>query len=210
MSSKKYYRMASQIIFLALFTFLFYLNQLQLWIVVFIIGAVASIGLGRFYCGWVCPMDSLSRTIIWLKGKLSLNALDVPDVLRSKKLRYTIVLVFLGTMVGLRVLGKELPVLLVITAIGVAFMTIFDEELFHKYLCPYGTILRFSSKPSKYVMNVDTEECIECGRCQSVCPSETIETLDFGKRQVIDEECLKCFKCQDVCPADCIEYKKKD
>lgn len=209
MKSKRYLRIASQIIFLALFVFLFYLNRLQLWLIVFIIGAVASIGLGRLYCGWICPMDSLSRPIIWLKDKFSLGDLGVPDVLRSKKLRYSAVLLFLGTMVALRVLGKQLPVFLIITVIGVAFMTVFDEELFHKYLCPYGTILSFSSKPSRYVMKVDTEECIACGRCQKVCPTDTIETSESGKRQVKDKECLKCFKCQEVCPADCIGYRKK-
>ncbi len=136
--------------------------------------------------------------------------MGVPDILRSKKLRYSIVLIFFGTMIVLRILGMELPVLLIITVIGVAFMTVFDEELFHKYLCPYGTILSVTSKPSRYVMRVDTEECIGCGRCQSVCPTDTIDTLDSGKRQIIDGECLKCFKCQDVCPADCIGYSKKE
>lgn len=210
MKSKKYFRIFSQIIFLALFVFLFYIGRLQLWIVVFIVGVIASVGLGRFYCGWICPMNALSRPINWMKDKLSLNDLGIPDILRSKKLRYSIVLIFFGTMIGLRMLGKELPVLLIITVIGVAFMTLFDEELFHKYLCPYGTILSFTSKPSKYVMKVNTEECIECGKCQSVCPTDTIETLDSGKRQVIDGECLKCFKCQDICPADCIDYSKKE
>ncbi|MFO7990921.1 MAG: 4Fe-4S binding protein [Thermoplasmata archaeon] len=208
MKSKKYFRIASQMIFLVLFAFLFYINRLQLWIIVFIIGAVASIGLGRFYCGWICPMNSLSRPIIWLKGKLSLGDLGVPDILRSKKLRYSIVLIFFGTMIALRILGMQLSVLLIITAIGVAFMTVFDEELFHKYLCPYGAILSLTSKPSIYVMKVDTEECIGCGKCQSACPTDTIETLNSGKRQVIDDECLKCFQCQDVCPADCIGYRK--
>lgn len=209
MISKKYFRIASQIIFLVLFAFLFYMSRLRLWIVVFIIGAVASLGLGRFYCGWVCPMNSLSRPIVWLKDKLSLGDLGVPEILRSKKLRYSIVLMFFGTMISLKVLGMQLPVLLIITVIGVAFMTAFDEELFHRYLCPYGAILSFSSKPSKYVMKVDTEGCVGCGECQSVCPTDTIETLDSGKRQVVDGECLKCFNCQDVCPTDCIDYRKK-
>lgn len=210
MKSKKYLRIASQIIFLALFAFLFYLNRLQLWVIVFVIGAVGSIGLGRFYCGWICPMDSLARPILWLKDKLSLGDLGVPDLLRSKKLQYSVVLLFFGTMVVLRVLGKQLPVFLIITVIGVAFMTVFDEELFHKYLCPYGTILSFSSKPSRYIMKVDTEECIECGRCQKVCPTNTIETLNSGKREIKNKECLKCFECQEVCPADCIGYRKKE
>lgn len=210
MRSKKYLRIASQITFLALFAFLFYVNRLQLWVIIFIISAIASAGFGRFYCGWICPMDSLSRPLIWLKNRLSLNGLGVPDILRSKKLRYSIVLFFFGTMITLRVLDKQLPVLLVMTVIGVAFMTVFDEELFHRYLCPYGTILSFVSRSPGCGMGVDTRECIGCGKCQNVCPSRTIETLNSEKRQVKNRECLKCFKCQEVCPVDCIAYGKRD
>ncbi|MEF8832564.1 MAG: 4Fe-4S dicluster-binding protein [Candidatus Thermoplasmatota archaeon] len=212
MKSKKYLRIVSQLVFLTLFLFLLYIGNLQLWIVVFIIGVAASIGLGRLYCGWICPMDTLARPINWLKDKLSIGALDVPDIFRSKKLRYSIVLIFFGSLVMLKFLGVQLPFpnVLIITVIGVTFLTVFDEELFHKYLCPYGAILSLSSKPSRYIMKVDKEGCIGCGRCQEVCPPDTIETLDSGKREVTNKECLKCFQCQDVCPADCITYEKKD
>lgn len=144
-----------------------------------------------------------------MKDKLSLGDLSTPDILRSKKLRYSIVLIFIASMIAPNLLDIQLPVFLIITAIGVAFMTIFDEELFHRYLCPYGTILRFSSKPSRFMMKVDEENCIGCGRCQEMCPTKTIETLETEKRQIQNEECLKCFECQDVCPVDCIEYQKK-
>ncbi len=210
MKSKKYLRIMSQLLFLTLFLFLLYMGNLQLWIVVFIIGVAASLGLGRLYCGWICPMDTMARPINWLKDKLSVGSLDVPDMLRSKILRYSIVLFFFGSMVMLKFIGVRLPFpnVLIITVIGVAFLTVFDEELFHKYLCPYGAILSLSSKPSRYMMKVDTDECIGCGRCQSVCPADTIETLDSGKRKIYNKECITCFSCQDACPVDCIVYEK--
>lgn len=210
MMSKKYFRIVSQIAFIGLLIILLYINKLQLWIVVFIIGALASVGLGRFYCGWICPMDTLSRPMRWLKDKFSVNDLGVPDILRSRKLRYSIVLIFIGSMIVFNLLGIQLPVILIIVVIGVAFMTVFDEELFHRYLCPYGTILSLTSKPSRFIMRIDEEECIGCGRCQEVCPTKTIETLEDGKRRIHNKECLKCFDCQDVCPVDCISYKKRD
>lgn len=210
MISKKYFRTASQLTFIVLFVLLLYLNKLQLWIVVFIVGAVLSVGFGRFYCGWICPMNTMARPINWLKDRSSIGAIGVPDILRSRKLRYSIVFIFIGSMILLNLLGLQLPVFLIIAAIGVAFLTIFDEELFHKYLCPYGAILSISSKPSRYIMKVDTEGCIGCGRCQEVCPTKTIKTLESGKRRIKNKECLTCFSCQDVCPVDCIVYEKRN
>ncbi len=172
--SKKYFRSISQIIFLSLFGLLLYLNKLQLWIVVFILGIILSLGLGRLYCGWICPMYTLSRPIRWLKNKLSLGGLKTPNLLKSKILRYSVVFIFLGSMIIFNVLNIKLPVIFIITIIGVAFLVIFDEELFHKHLCPFGTILSITSKPSKFVIKIDEQKCIGCGKCQKVCPVECI------------------------------------
>lgn len=59
--AKKYFRTASQLAFLILFALLLYLNKLQLWIAVFIIGAVASVALGSStaagYARWTPYQD---------------------------------------------------------------------------------------------------------------------------------------------------------
>lgn len=200
--------MGSQLFFFSLFVALIYLNRLQLWILVFSIGVVVSIGFSRFYCGWTCPITTLSRPFIWFTDKFSIKRLNVPKKLQSMKIRLAILILFLGVMITLRRLTIDFPVLLLIALIGVAFMSVFDEELFHKYLCPYGVILSFASKHAVYRLAIDPEECVACGKCQDVCPNNTIDTLNSGKRSIAKKECLHCFKCQEVCPGQCIDYKK--
>jgi dihydropyrimidine dehydrogenase (NAD+) subunit PreA len=59
---------------------------------------------------------------------------------------------------------------------------------------------------------IDTESCIECGRCHIACEDTSHQAISFdvsedGKRTftVIDDECVGCNLCQHVCPVpDCI------
>jgi len=64
-----------EIIFLALFFFLSKNKDLQRWFLIFEIGLLGTLFLGRVYCGWVCPMETLFRPINWLYSKLRLKRL---------------------------------------------------------------------------------------------------------------------------------------
>jgi len=65
---------------------------------------------------------------------------------------------------------------------------------------------------------IDSESCIECGRCYIACEDTShqaiaFETDDNGKRvfTVVDEECVGCNLCAIVCPVpDCIEMQAVD
>ncbi|TDR16346.1 NAD-dependent dihydropyrimidine dehydrogenase subunit PreA [Marinicella litoralis] len=65
---------------------------------------------------------------------------------------------------------------------------------------------------------IDTESCIECGRCHIACEDTSHQAIAFdvaedGKRTftVIDDECVGCNLCQHVCPVpDCIDMVPVD
>jgi nitroreductase/NAD-dependent dihydropyrimidine dehydrogenase PreA subunit len=46
---------------------------------------------------------------------------------------------------------------------------------------------------------IDQEKCIGCGKCVSVCPSDTLTVID-GKATVTGKASLSCGHCQAVCP----------
>lgn len=62
---------------------------------------------------------------------------------------------------------------------------------------------------------IDTDSCIECGRCYIACEDTSHQAIKFetdpnGKRSftVIDDDCVGCNLCAMVCPVpDCIEMK---
>jgi NAD-dependent dihydropyrimidine dehydrogenase PreA subunit len=48
-----------------------------------------------------------------------------------------------------------------------------------------------------------TEECVNCGACESQCPSEAISEKD-GTRWIDPEKCVDCGSCVDECPVGAI------
>ena len=47
------------------------------------------------------------------------------------------------------------------------------------------------------------DNCIACGTCQTVCPTDSISAGDI---YVIDPEtCIDCGSCAQVCPSDAIQ-----
>ena len=54
-------RIIIEIVFLGLFEILFFRGSIQLWLAVFVAGALLSLFFGRIYCGYICPMNTLFR-----------------------------------------------------------------------------------------------------------------------------------------------------
>jgi len=49
-----------------------------------------------------------------------------------------------------------------------------------------------------------SDDCINCGACDSVCPVEAISEKD-GKRVIDPEKCTDCGACVDQCPVEAIK-----
>lgn len=83
--------------------------------------------------------------------------------------------------------------------IAVAIGAVFISRCFCRYLCPLGAFYALFNKFSFYQMELDQKNCIDCGKCESVCP------MAVDVRQNINSaECIRCGKCKSICPADAI------
>lgn len=69
----------------------------------------------------------------------------------------------------------------------------------------------------EFVVSLNAEDCIACGRCYKACPSDVMtlteeEDEDGDERMfmilVNDGECIGCKVCAKVCPKDCFEHEK--
>jgi len=52
---------------------------------------------------------------------------------------------------------------------------------------------------------VDSEKCVGCGLCVSMCPSGAI-SLTEGKAVIDMEKCIRCGKCHDACPHEAVKH----
>lgn len=70
-------------------------------------------------------------------------------------------------------------------------------------ICPIGTILGLVSRYSLFQIDIDTDKCTQCRRCEDVCKAHCIDLTDH----VVDgSRCVNCFDCINVCGDDAIHY----
>ncbi len=115
---------------------------------------------------------------------------------------------FIAMFVFVMATGKQLPVLPGLLAIGVILTFFFPEELWHRYLCPYGTIFNLVSSKSIFSVNIDEEACTNCGVCKRVCPAAAVKN-DDAKYEIEKNACLVCLECERQCKVKAISYEKK-
>jgi len=204
---KKLVQRSIQILFLALFVVLTIKGKIQIWMAIFVVSALASLLFSRFYCGWLCPINTVLKPVTWAKKKLHIKSCKIPNFLKKTWVRIFMLVLFLGILAFTLKTGKKLPVLPISVALGFVLTLFFPEELWHRYLCPYGTILSLPSRKAKYGMKIDQEKCISCGKCMKVCPSVAI-TKEEKKYSITKNDCLVCRACSEVCPVDAITYHK--
>ncbi len=202
-------RIITEIAAIVLFLLLFKGQKMQLWIVIFGISALLSIFFGRFYCSWICPSNTIFRGIRWVFKKLKINRVRTPKFLQNNTIRLIFLILFIFSMIAMKVLNLKLSLILYITILSIFFSLIFEEKFWHRHLCPFGTILSFTSRKAAYKLKINEEDCISCGKCQKVCPTSSIVTLENKKRRNTPHECLLCRRCIPVCPTEVCRFIRK-
>lgn len=52
---------------------------------------------------------------------------------------------------------------------------------------------------------IDTQICVKCGRCVSVCPKEAVTKKRRAFPVADEQKCIGCGLCQSVCPVQAIQ-----
>ncbi len=202
-------RRVVQGLFLGIFIFLMILGKQQFWFLLFLVGIVGALWWGRFYCGWLCPINTGMDIVDKLYQILGVKRREVPVWAKKNWLKYLVLALFLATVVVMITTGMKIPVLLILTVMGIVLSLFFVPAFWHRYLCPYGTILSFTGKKARKHYFVQQEHCTRCYKCKNVCPAEAVIVKERKDFPVIDRgTCLLCAQCVEACPKDIIIYGK--
>ena len=175
----------------------------------------------KSFCSWLCPIGTVSE-YLWRLGRRTFGRnfrlprrLDIG--LRS--LKYLLlglfgfavasmsvegIKAFLGGPYGLvddvkmlnffRTLGVAGGVVVAILVVS----SVFVENVWCRYLCPYGALMGLAALASPLRIRRDASLCIDCDRCTKACPSG----LPVAQLISIQSaECTGCLQCVAVCPA---------
>jgi polyferredoxin len=201
-------RIITQILFLGIFVLLFFTKRMQLWIFIFGAGVLVSVFFSRFYCGWVCPIGSLMGVQTWIYKLFHIKRLKTPEFMKSPIFKWLLLIAFIVLMLMTRMIQLKINIILYVVAAGVLVSLVFEEAFWHKYLCPYGTILNITTRKAPLKLQIDESKCISCGLCQKECITNCIITLENKKRRIENKDCIMCHKCQTVCSTRAIAYRK--
>ena len=181
----------------------------------FTIGVMGSIGslFGRMTCGWVCPFGFLQDLVH--KIPIPVKKRKIPEKYGFIKF-ISLILVILGPLIlfeplfcmicpvgtfeagipSVLIYGLEIGSFFyfkLAILVSIFFLMMVFSRPFCKIFCPLGAILALFNAFSRLRLKVD-EGCIECGKCEKVCP---MDIKVYEKPNSIN--CIRCLKCTEVC-----------
>jgi polyferredoxin len=207
-----------------------------LWVlgIIIIVYSVPSILMRKEYSWptvfWFFVIISIAGFFIW---KITEKEITTKNIFKLSK--YIHLVQYLGLIVSMwislnvfqkgiyfaigdeGVLNKYMSVngiiIAIITLALVAWGSVVERRFFCKYICPYGMLLKLTSRIPflvKYKVISTENACNKCGKCNQEClmvlkPMD--EILKFG--EVKNPECINCLQCVAVCPKKAINFKTK-
>lgn len=207
---KKKFVLPIQLAFLGIFLFLLVKGKVMLWLALYGISLVLALFVGRVYCGYMCPMNTVMGPAEWLGKKIGINKGKMPGFLKSENFTWIFLVLTIATMLfSKRILKRDIPILLIWMGISVLVTLVYKPDFFHNLLCPFASLQKVFGGKSRYSEFVDESTCIGCKLCQNVCPAGAIEMIEDEKLAVIDNSyCHQCTSCVSVCPKDSISYSR--
>lgn len=86
---------------------------------------------------------------------------------------------------------------------GISAIASRHGRTFCNTLCPVGTALGYVSRYSLIHIEIDTDLCTQCRRCEHACKASCIDLIDH----VVDgSRCVGCFDCLTACRDGAIRY----
>jgi glutamate synthase (NADPH/NADH) small chain len=179
-----------------------------------ILGLVFLFG-RRIICGFGCPCVGIRETVGFpFRNK-------TPRSKWTWRLRHS-KWFFFSYYVGIMVATQFPPnswtvsfvggfyLIVAITYFGTFFIAPLTGNRFYcRYLCPFGATFGLLNHAGFYGIDMDTDKCIDCQRCEQVCDMG-IPVWNQGKeagRVTALEDCMGCARCVVSCPVDALEIR---
>jgi polyferredoxin len=174
----------------------------------------------KSFCGWLCPVGTISE-YLWRLGRQTFGRnfhLPRQADVALRGLKYLLmglflyavgsmsaaaILAFLGGPYGIVDDVKMLNFFRFLGLGGGAVMavlvlaSVFVQNFWCRYLCPYGALMGLVGLASPLRIRREPDLCIDCAKCAKECPSALpVDQLI----QIRSAECTGCLQCVAACP----------
>ncbi len=148
----------------------------------FLLPLIFTLYFGRTFCAGACPLGAIQDLLIikpislpqWLRKTLGL--------LPYLYLAFAVLFAATGTdfiicrydpFVGIFRMDAEFH--MVVLGIAFLLMGMFVARPYCRFLCPYGVLLNWMSRFSKFHLSITPAACIQCRLCSDSCPFDAID-----------------------------------
>ncbi|GAB4483196.1 MAG: 4Fe-4S binding protein [Thermodesulfovibrionales bacterium] len=188
---------------------------------IFVAALAVSLAAKKGFCGWVCPVGTVSQ-YAWMLGEKVLGRnlrVEKYTDIGLRMIKYSLMTLFL-LLIGFA-MAPNMMVLFFLSdyykVADVKTMKFFTEmsttafwsllvitggsllykNVWCRYLCPYGALLGLLSRLSPLKIRRNEEKCTGCRACTRHCPA--LITV-HSERLVRSAECFGCLTCLSRCP----------
>jgi len=176
--------------------------------------------LRKSFCSWLCPVGTISE-YLWRIGRQTFKKnWKLPRVLDIllRSLKYLLLGLFVYAIASMSVAGirafldgpygviadvkllnffRYLSLGGAITLAALVVLSVFIQNFWCRYLCPYGALVGLFALASPLRIRRNATLCIDCGKCARECPSRLpVDQLVTIK----SAECTACLECVASCP----------
>ena len=148
----------------------------------FMLPLIFALLFGRVFCAAVCPLGTIQDIVILspkkvppvlarILGFIPFIYLGLAVLMASTGSAY--VICRLDPFVSLFRLSGELPMIIA----GILFLLIGTAiaRPYCRFFCPYGVLLNWMSRLSKYHATITPTDCVKCRLCEPACPFDAIQ-----------------------------------
>ena len=187
---------------------------------IFLAILAVSVLMKKAFCSWLCPIGTLSESLWRLGQKLFGRVFRLPPwvdyPLRS--LKYLLLFFFSYAIarmdtdalrmfiespynkvadIKMYLFFADISSFALWTVMTLVVLSVFVQNFWCRYLCPYGAFLGIASLFSPLKVTRQASSCVDCGLCTAACPSGIrVHTAT----RVWSDECTSCLECVAVCP----------
>lgn len=175
---------------------------------------VMTLLLRRAFCGYACPIGTISELIQGGARRLGLRPLRVPATLDRAlgllKYPVLVIIVYITWRAGELLFrgfdpcyalisrhGKDITIWAYVASGGIVLASLFILVPFCRWLCPLAAVLAPFSRFGLTRVQREAQACIDCGLCARACPM----AIPVDKvRTVTAARCTSCLDCLAACP----------
>lgn len=156
--------------------------------VFFILPLVFALLFGRVFCAAVCPLGTVQDLMILFPVMVPRALARVLSLIPYIYLGVGVLFAATGTayvicrldpFVPLFRFGGELPIML--TGVALLLLGIFVARPYCRFFCPYGVLLNWASRLSKWRVTITPDECVKCRLCERACPFDAIQVPNVSQ-----------------------------